>query len=182
MSGPIWLISGTPGAGKTSVARTLARRYPKAIAIEVDALRESVVSGYANPLDQWTPETHLQFALAYQTAGTMARLYVEAGFAVVIDGVTSEPDVPAYGFPFPPRKVLLRPSLAVALERNARRDTKPFDTSVLDSVTHRLFDDLAESCRPDDGWLVLDSSAENVDETVTRIRAARWNQDGPGER
>ncbi len=175
MSGPIWLISGTPGAGKSTVARALARQYPKAIAIEVDALREWVVSGYASPLDSWTPETQLQFALAHQGAGAIARLYAEAGFAVVIDGVTTEADVAVYRFPFPPRKVLLRPSLGVALQRNATRDTKSFEPLILEPVTRRLFADLPDACPTESGWLVLDSSADNAEETVATLLAARWD-------
>jgi hypothetical protein len=175
VSEPIWLISGTPGAGKTTVARALARRYPKAIAIEVDALREWVVSGYASPLDPWTPETQVQFALAHKSAGTMARLYAEAGFTVVIDGVTTEADVGVYGLLIPPRKVLLRPSLDVALRRNATRDTKTFDTSVLEPVTRRLFTDLPVACPTERGWRVVDSSVATAEETVTALISARWD-------
>jgi hypothetical protein len=175
MTEPIWLISGTPGAGKSTVARALAGRYPKAIVIEVDALREWVVSGYANPLDSWTSETQLQFVLAHQTAGAMARLYTEAGFAVVIDGVTIEADVPVYRFPFAPRKVLLCPTLDVALQRNATRKTKPFNTLVLEPVTRRLFADLPEACPRERGWTVFDSSAESAEETVTRLLSESWD-------
>ena len=102
--------------GKTTVARALARRYPRAIAIEVDVVRDWVVSVFASPLDPWTAETRLQATLAYQSAGAMARLYADAGFAVAIDGVTTEPDVASYAFPFPPRKVLLRPSSDKSVE------------------------------------------------------------------
>ena len=165
------MISGTPGAGKSTIARTLARHYAKAIAIEVDVLREWVVAGYANPLDRWTPETQLQFDLAHRSAGTIARVYAGAGFAVVIDGVTTEADVSAYGFPFPPLKVLLRPALDVALRRNAARDTKPFDTSILEPVTRRLFVDLPSACPSGDGWVVVDSSADTAEATVASLLA-----------
>lgn len=171
MSAPIWLISGTPGAGKSTVARALARRYPRAIAIDVDALREWVVSGYASPLDAWTAETQLQFSLAHRSAGAMTGFYAEAGFAVIIDGVTTEADVAAYRFPFAPRKVLLRPSLEVTLQRNATRDTKPFDSAVLEPVARRLFADLPAACPAEDGWVVLDSTAESAEDTATRLFA-----------
>ena len=92
LTGPIFMLSGSPGSGKSSAARALAMRYPFGMHIPLDDLREWVVSGVAHPVPTWTDETTRQFHLARSGAGRLARLYAEAGFAVVLDDVIFPPD------------------------------------------------------------------------------------------
>ena len=47
---PIFLLSGTPGAGKSSVATALMQHFEFGLHIPVDDLREWVVSGLADPV------------------------------------------------------------------------------------------------------------------------------------
>jgi chloramphenicol 3-O-phosphotransferase len=139
---PIFIITGTPGSGKSSVAAALMRRFEFGLHIPVDNLRELVVSGIAHPVPEWTDETSRQFMLARRAAAGMARLYAEAGFAVAIDDVI---------FPAEARdllsgtldglaihQVLLYPSLDVALERSTTRTNKDFDAAVLDTTIREL--------------------------------------------
>ena len=171
---PIWLVSGVPGAGKSSVAIALCQRYPKALHLPVDDLRELVCSGRASPLD-WSDETTLQFALARRSAAGMAADYADAGFAAVIDDVVREDDM-AHFLPQlggrPLRKVLLLPSLAAVQERNRERTNKAFDTAVLGPVAARLYPTLVAGCQPEDGWIVIDSTDLTLEATVDRMLAA----------
>jgi hypothetical protein len=170
-TGFLWLISGTPGSGKTSVADALSRRYPKGVHLPMDELRQLVRSGLASPLE-WNDETTLQFAIARRNAARLAADYIASGFSVVIDDVVREADMPQY-LPFlgglAPRKVLLSPSIFVVHRRNAQRTNKSFDTKVLEPVATRLHGQLLAGCPPEAGWKVLDTSTLSIDDTIDRI-------------
>lgn len=169
---PIFLLSGTPGSGKTSVAQALLQRFPLGLHLPVDDFREFVVSGRASVFD-WTEETTQQFALARGAAVGVARIYSEAGFAVAIDDVVFPAEAQLFIEPFQAKvyKILLIPQLDTVLKRNAERTNKFFDTAVLAGTIrklHKMFSEQERDFRAA-GWLVLDSSEETLTETVTRI-------------
>jgi predicted kinase len=169
--GPIWLISGIPGAGKSTIARAICARYAKAIHIPVDDIRELVVSGHASPIE-WSDETASQFTLARKSAARMAADYSDEGFAAVIDDVVREEDMQQFMPHLAGRhlsKVVLIPSLEVVLSRNRTRTNKAFDTRILEPVAQRLYRSLADGCSPADGWIALDTSELDADATVTEI-------------
>jgi len=149
------------------------QRFPLGLHIPLDDLREWVVSGIAHPLPTWADETTRQFRLAYQAAASIARLYAGAGFAVVIEQVIYPADASAFLLPqlapHSPHKIFLSPSVEVALERNARRDNKAFDTHMLADPIRAMHQPLADQIAADAGWLVIENSALSLKETVEEI-------------
>lgn len=172
-AGPVFIISGAIGAGKSTVSEHLMARFPRGVHIPVDDLRSFVVSGYADPVAPWTEETDLQFRLARETAASMAAAYAAAGFAVAIDDIVTPGEVEELFLPalqgYKVHRVLLRPSLDVALHRNATRSNKTFDTAVL-TDTLRLVHGRLEGLRyAERGWQVMDTGDVSVEATVDRI-------------
>ena len=170
-AGLLWLISGVPGSGKSSVADALARKYPKGVHLPMDDLRQLVRSGLASPLD-WNAETSVQFEIARRNAARLAADYVSSGFSVVIDDVVREADMPQF-LPhlggLVPRKILLSPSIFVVHRRNSQRTNKSFDTKILEPVATRMHGQLLAGCPPEAGWVVLDTSTQSVNDTVDTI-------------
>jgi protein tyrosine phosphatase (PTP) superfamily phosphohydrolase (DUF442 family)/predicted kinase len=169
----LFLITGAPGTGKSTAAAALMRRFPFGLHIPVDDLREWVVSGISQPVPEFTEETGRQFRLARSAAAQVAALYADAGFAVALDDVIHEPDAEvcftALLAPRAIHKILLQPTLEIALARNATRTNKDFDTAMLADAVLGNHGSLGEQNRVDLGWTVIDNGALNVDQTVDAI-------------
>jgi hypothetical protein len=101
----------------------------------------------------------------------MAADYSDHGFAAVIDDVVGEEDMPQFthlaGRAL--TKVVLVPSLDVALARNRGRTNKAFDTGVLEPVVRRLYRSIADGCRATEGWIAVDTSDLDVEATVREL-------------
>jgi adenylate kinase family enzyme len=55
--GLVIVVSGVPGAGKSSVSRALAQRFEHGAHIEADTLQKMIVSGASWPDPELTPES-----------------------------------------------------------------------------------------------------------------------------
>lgn len=170
---PIFVITGPPGAGKTSVATALLQHFEFGLHIPVDDLREWVVSGIAHPVPLWTEETTRQFRLARQAAVQTARLYAEAGFAIAIDDIIYPAEAKALILnqlpDFTIHKILLLPKAEIALVRNARRNNKNFDTSILTEPIREIQRAMIEQNYGEAGWIIIDSSGLSIEETVKEV-------------
>jgi adenylylsulfate kinase-like enzyme len=167
----VWLITGAPGAGKSTVSVALCRKFSMAIHIPVDDVRDWVRSGFASPVE-WSAETSRQFALARRGAARVAADYADAGFVSVLDDVVRESELGQYTDYLGDtklRKVLLNPSLEIVLARNGAPGRKPFDSSVLEAACRGLHPLLAAENTPERGWIIVDSTTLDIDETVDAI-------------
>jgi gluconate kinase len=80
-----WLITGIPGAGKSSVARNLCLRFARAAHIEGDRLHEWIISGRVDPGQSPQQEAERQIRLNIRNQCVLARSYARAGFVPVLD-------------------------------------------------------------------------------------------------
>jgi chloramphenicol 3-O-phosphotransferase len=172
---PAFLVTGTPGAGKSSVARALAARFSPGLHVDLDCLRLMVVTGFAMPGFTWEPEADQQFRLARATAIHMVRSYGSEGFTVVVDdmlgprgedppGLQDYTDLYRRGGVHP---VFLKPSLDVAMARAQARggELLPWIGEVVPPLYRSMERHLTT------GWTVVDSSDLDINETVDEIFA-----------
>jgi chloramphenicol 3-O-phosphotransferase len=83
---PVLILTGPPGAGKTTTARALAGGAARAVHLESDSFFHFIRSGYVEP---WKPESHTQNTVVMRIVAESAARYAEAGYLTIIDGIIS---------------------------------------------------------------------------------------------
>jgi len=80
----ILIVTGPPGAGKTSAAGILAARSTRGVHLESDAFFRFISSGYVQP---WKQEAHEQNQAVMGIVAQAAAGYASAGYFTIIDGI-----------------------------------------------------------------------------------------------
>ncbi|MGH3265032.1 MAG: AAA family ATPase, partial [Trebonia sp.] len=85
------VISGVSAAGKSTVARLLAQRFERGVCVPGDAIRAMIASGRIDMLPGAEQEALRQLALRYAGGLSVARVFLDGGFDVVVEDVIIGP-------------------------------------------------------------------------------------------
>jgi predicted ABC-type ATPase len=78
------VVTGPPGAGKSTVAALVVQAFERAALVPGDAFFAFWARGAVLP---WLPEAHAQNAVVLRAAGAAAGTYVAGGCSVVYEGI-----------------------------------------------------------------------------------------------
>jgi predicted kinase len=168
----LFVISGVSAAGKSTVARLLAERFARGVCVSGDAIRAMVVSGRAEMTPEPSAEALRQLTLRYAGALSVARVYLDEGFDVVVEDVIIGPVVKEFLrlVPVPEfHLVFLDPDAAAIEQRERERDQVAYapgrwDVGGLQAV-------LREETPRIGLW--LDTTGQSAAQTVEAILASR---------
>lgn len=162
------LVSGMPGAGKSTVTGLAAKLLPRAARIKGDDVGELILSGRVTFQQEPAEEEARQTELRNRNMCALANNFIDFGFPVFIDTVI--PDRARLEFllslmaPRPVRLITLAPTVEVCQQRNATRE--PSERWDFDGY-HRLEADLKRDFG-DLGWW-FDTSTLTPEETAERL-------------
>ncbi|MGJ0118692.1 AAA family ATPase [Williamsia sp. MIQD14] len=168
MSGDLIILTGPPGAGKTTVATHVARGRPKAVHLHTDDFWHAIVSGAIPPYE---PPSDPQNQTVLRVIASAAFAYADGGYTTVVDGIVGpwmtdhfRRQMSTY-LRVPVHYVVLRPDRETTLARaRARSDAEALTDP--EPIT-AMWDQFAGL-----GVMeahVLDTTDDTVDVTVPRV-------------
>ena len=160
------VVSGVPGAGKTTVAGLLSERFRAGVHLEADRLQMMVVAGGRWAGDGPMAEWNRQLQVRTRVAAAAADVWCRAGFVPVIDDIyvsRARTDLLITRLEARPvRLVVLAPEPSTALARDAQRPDKTVGEKwlQLDAVQREELSGFG---------LWIDSTALTAEQTVDQI-------------
>lgn len=163
----ILIISGLPGAGKTTVSRLVAEGFARSARIDGDDAANMIVNGRVSVAELPDPEAQRQLLLRARNICALAGNFADADFTPVIDHVVPDRQVLDLMLdilaPRPVLFVVLAPPPEVSRQRNlARAPEQRVDLDVT-PLTRTMRDELG-----DVGWW-LDTAGQTPGETAAEI-------------
>jgi chloramphenicol 3-O-phosphotransferase len=164
------IVSGMPGAGKSTVTRLAARLLPRAARVGGDDVCLMIGRGFVWFMGKPAEEALRQDELCNRNMCALANNFVDFGFTVLMDSVLV--DRPELDFflallsPRPVRLVILAPGIDECRRRNAMRD--PQDRFDFDGYA-RLEADMTREFADCAWW--FDTAALTPEETAEQLVA-----------
>jgi len=168
LSGQLLILTGTPGAGKTTTARSLVESCGQpAVHLHADDFWQFIRNGAVPP---YLPEAHRLNEVVMNALCAAAESYADGGYFVVIDGIIGPWFLPAFNaVRHPLHYIVLRPDLDEAIRRCQLRGgetlTDPMPISALHSQFSQL--DRLDSHRIDTAGLGRQEILEAVRRALT---------------
>jgi predicted kinase len=168
--GRIVIVSGPPGAGKSTIARKLATRSAGDLAVHLhtDDFYAYIRKGFVAP---WLPESQAQNIVVMEALAGAAATFARGGYEVIVDGIVGpwffDPWLAAaraHGLDL--RYLVLMPDEAETVARAIAR-TAP--GAMTDAAVVRTMWGHFQSFASPAGHL-LDTTGQTADETLAAIR------------
>jgi predicted ABC-type ATPase len=147
MQPPLLIITGPPGAGKSTVARVVADRFEPSVLVEGDAFFGFLARGAIAP---WLPESGQQNEAVTQAAAAATGRLARSGYTTVFDGVVGPWFLPTFRAATGTDElayVILFPSVELCVDRVRTRQDHGFDDEPATRKMHAEFARAAVSAR-----------------------------------
>ena len=162
------IVSGMPGAGKSTVTTLAARLLPRAAQVKGDDVNRMILNGRVGFMGEPADEALRQDELCNRNMCSLANNFVDFGFTVLMDTVVADRGELDFLLgllaPRPVRLVTLAPGVEACQQRNATRD--PDERFEFDGY-HRLEAEMRRDLG-DVGWW-FDTSALTPAETAEQL-------------